>query len=111
MCPLELVAIPMPSPIYTFGGNFMKLGTTLNGISGAFIDFGRSDRPPPRPAGGAWGTPEGVGFCVPSEGAWAPPEGVGAWANRVTAADSASAPATPLIRCVFIYVPRQGFEM
>ena len=27
MCPLELVATPMPSPMYRFGGIFRKFGT------------------------------------------------------------------------------------
>src|SRR6476620_565614 len=98
MCPFELVAITMPSPIYTLGGNFMKLGTTLNGMSGAFIALGSSERPPPRPpwavwAGAPW--PPAVGWLPPPWGAgiWlpagscAPPEDVGVCPNRVIVAD------------------------
>src|SRR6476660_1892496 len=79
----------------------MKLGTTLNGISGVVSRaLGRSAAaprppPPPRPPGGVWAPAGGVGV-------WPPPEGAGVWANRVTAAESASAQATPLIQCVFI---------
>src|SRR4051812_1835911 len=74
------------------GGSFMKLGTTLNGMSGAFRALGRSriwagERPPE----GACAPPEGA--CAPPEGACAPPEG--ACANMVTAPDSASAAARP----------------
>src|SRR5688572_14199894 len=61
----------------------MKSGTTLTGISGTFSALGLS-----------------VNICGVS---W--PGGVGVngfWANRVTPADSASAPATPLIQSVFI---------
>src|SRR3954465_10096671 len=114
MCPFELVAIPMPSPIYTLGGNFMKLGTTLNGMSGAFIALGSSERPPPRPPGAVWAgapwppaggwlpPPGGAGIWPPPAGAWAPPEDVGVCPNRVIVADSASATAAPLIQRVFI---------
>src|SRR6476619_3756091 len=94
----------MPSPIYTLGGNFMKLGTTSNGISGAVSRaLGRSDtapRPPPRPPGGVWAPPGGV--WAPPGGAWAAPGGAWVWANMVMAADSASVAATKLVRRVFI---------
>src|SRR4051812_1169825 len=98
----------MPSPIYTLGGNFMKSFTTSNLISGASIDLGRSDapRPPPRPAGGVWAPP--AGGWAPPGGVCAPPEGV--WANRVMAADSASATANPYMQRVFIIPLENGAQ-
>src|SRR6185436_13022533 len=83
-CPLELVATPMPSPIYTLGGSFMKSFTTSYLISGASMALGSSFNW----AGVRW--PGGVGAD-------------GAWANSVVAAaDSASPAAAKLMRHVFI---------
>src|ERR1051326_2403238 len=39
MCPFELVATPMPSPMWMLGGNFRKLGTEVNAMSGALRAF------------------------------------------------------------------------
>src|ERR1017187_10459666 len=42
MCPLELVATPMPSPIYRLAGSFRKCGADSNGIWGTFRAFARA---------------------------------------------------------------------
>src|ERR1039458_9377124 len=42
MCPLELVATPMPSPIYRLAGSFRKFGADSNGIWGTFRAFARA---------------------------------------------------------------------
>src|SRR5664279_1754088 len=42
MCPLELVATPMPSPRYRLGGIFRKFGADSNGIWGTFRAFARA---------------------------------------------------------------------
>ena len=60
ICPFELRATPMPSPIYTLGGNFMKSFTTSTLISGALMALGRSfNWAGVRPPGGAWAPPAG----------------------------------------------------
>src|SRR5690348_16094065 len=42
MCPLELVATPMPSPRYRLGGSFRKFGAESKGISGTFCALARA---------------------------------------------------------------------
>src|SRR5450759_5610330 len=60
MCPLELVATPMPSPRYKFGGSFRKFGADSNGISGTFRAFALA-------LSCAWVSPS-AGVCA---GVWA----------------------------------------
>src|ERR1035441_10322458 len=70
MCPLELVATPMPSPRCRLGGSLRKSGADSNGISGTFCTLARAL---------SW-----AGVRV-SAGVWA-----GAWVNSGIAQASAA---------------------
>src|SRR5262245_7932023 len=79
MCPLELRATPMPSPMYTLGGSFMKSLTTSNLMSGTSFALGSSficaGVRPPGAGGGAWA-------CAWASRATAPPESDSAIARQ-----------------------------
>src|SRR5262245_25108393 len=95
MCPFEFVATPMPSPMYTLGGIFMKSRTTSYLMSGASIAFGSS-----LAAAAVRVTPPGP---ITGAGDWAPPPAGGPpCAARVTLAAIATAAATELMARLFI---------
>src|ERR1039458_8231340 len=88
MCPLELVATPMPSPRCRLGGSFRKFGADSNGISGTFCALARAL---------SWA-------CVSPPG----DAGAGVCANWGTAYASATHSRQVLVYIALLLYPQRG---